>query len=83
MAGTRRTRAALDTLFADNPSGLIDEVDLRDFLWSIMASVGILVEVKTDAGDPTGVEGLLYFNTYSKRFRGYIDGAWRDFGAWT
>lgn len=34
MAGTLRTRSALDTLFADNTAGDISAQDLRDFLWS-------------------------------------------------
>lgn len=34
MAGTLRTRTALDTLFADNTAGDIGAQDLRDLLWS-------------------------------------------------
>ena len=35
MADTPRTLDALQTLFADNASGLISEQDLRDFLVSV------------------------------------------------
>lgn len=41
MADTQRTLAALQTLFADNDVGDIDAQDLRDFLVSTQASVGI------------------------------------------
>jgi len=34
MAGTLRTRSALDALFADNTAGDISAQDLRDLLWS-------------------------------------------------
>jgi len=40
MAGTLRTRSALDTLFADNVAGDISAQDLRDFLWSAPVLLG-------------------------------------------
>ncbi len=36
MAGTQRTKEALNTLFADNVTGQISPQDLRDFLYTVM-----------------------------------------------
>ena len=40
---TKRTKAALDILFADNSAGAISPEDLRDFLDSIMGVYGSIV----------------------------------------
>jgi parallel beta-helix repeat protein len=33
---------------------------------------------KTNAGDPTGVEGAMYYNSNTKKFRCYVTDHWRD-----
>lgn len=45
MADTVRTLAALQSLLADNGSGLISPQDLRDFLVSVFAARGIAAAV--------------------------------------
>lgn len=37
---------------------------------------------KTDTGDPTGAEGMLYYNTFDNAFKIYADGAWRTIVTW-
>lgn len=36
------------------------------------------LDVKSDAGDPTGANGYLYYNANDNRFRCYENGAWGD-----
>jgi hypothetical protein len=46
------------------------------------SNVTILVlDNKTDSGDPTGVNGAMYYNANSHSFRCYTDGAWMSCGA--
>lgn len=40
---TKKTKAELDTLFADNSTGAISETDLRDFVDSVMGVYGSIV----------------------------------------
>jgi len=47
MAGTLRTRSALDALFADNTAGDISAQDLRDLLWS----TDLLPQITTTSSD--------------------------------
>lgn len=44
-------------------------------------SVGGLLNVGTATSDPTGQNGSIYYNTTSNAFRGYVNGAWADFGS--
>lgn len=37
----------------------------------------LVLDTKTDAGDPTGVEGAMYYNSSMARLRCYYDGKWR------
>ncbi|HEX8763012.1 MAG TPA: LamG-like jellyroll fold domain-containing protein, partial [Candidatus Saccharimonadales bacterium] len=37
----------------------------------------LVLDTKTDASDPTGVDGGMYFNSFYKRLRCYYDGQWR------
>ena len=37
---------------------------------------------KSDTGDPAGVEGMLYINTFDNAVRMYADGAWRTLASW-
>lgn len=43
---------------------------------------GLVLPVKTTTGDPTGVEGLVYANTFDNKIRVYADGVWRDLATW-
>jgi hypothetical protein len=38
----------------------------------------LVLDTKTDSGDPTGVEGGMYFNSSSKSFRCFADAVWQD-----
>ncbi|MBI1952195.1 hypothetical protein HYS42_00535, partial [Candidatus Saccharibacteria bacterium] len=40
----------------------------------------LVLDTKTGAGDPTGVNGGLYYNSNSTQLRGYINGAWNTIG---
>jgi hypothetical protein len=43
----------------------------------------VLGSRKTTTGDPTGVEGLIYINTFDNAIRMFADGAWRTLtGGW-
>jgi hypothetical protein len=42
--------------------------------------VVLVLDNKSTDGDPSGVEGALYFNNATKTFRCYADGAWSDCG---
>ncbi len=37
----------------------------------------LVLDTKTDASDPTAVDGGMYFNSFYKRLRCYYDGQWR------
>lgn len=38
----------------------------------------LVLDTKTGAGDPTGIDGAMYYNSSSKAFRCYSNGAWRS-----
>jgi hypothetical protein len=38
----------------------------------------IIVPRKSTAGDPTGVNGMIYYNSSSKKFRVFENGSWRN-----
>ncbi|HSX08275.1 MAG TPA: hypothetical protein VLG11_05260 [Candidatus Saccharimonadales bacterium] len=38
----------------------------------------LVLNSKTTSGDPTGVEGAMYYNNAIKSFRCYVDGTWRS-----
>lgn len=48
----------------------------------------VIVPRKSTAGDPAGINGMIYYNTNSNKFRVFENGAWRDlvggggFGNW-
>jgi len=42
------------------------------------STTGVLVPRM--ASDPTGVNGMIYYNTNSNKFRGYENGVWKDLG---
>lgn len=42
----------------------------------------VLSSIKTTTNDPTGVEGMFYFNTNDNLLRVYIDGSWRTLLDW-
>lgn len=42
----------------------------------------ILHSPKTTTGDPTGIEGKLYWNTIDNVIKMYADGAWRTLASW-
>ena len=41
-----------------------------------------LLGTKTDTGDPTGEEGLIYINTFDNKIQMYADGGWRELASW-
>ncbi len=38
----------------------------------------LALDIKSDAGDPTGMNGAIYYNANSSKFRCYQGGAWAD-----
>ena len=38
----------------------------------------LVLDIKTDAGDPTGSDGSMYYNSNLAKFRCYENGGWRD-----
>lgn len=42
----------------------------------------VLNSPKTSTGDPTGVEGKIYWNTVDNVIKMYADGAWRTLASW-
>lgn len=40
--------------------------------------VALVLDTKNTAGDPTGVDGAMYYNSNAGKFRCYQAGAWRD-----
>lgn len=38
----------------------------------------LVLDTKTSAGDPTGTNGAMYYNSSSSKFRCYENGAWKD-----
>jgi len=38
----------------------------------------LIVDVKSDAGDPAGTNGAMYYNASTNKLRCYENGAWRD-----
>src|SRR5690606_34212799 len=41
----------------------------------------LVLDTKTDSGDPTGVNGGMYYNSDAGEFRFYENGAWRGLGS--
>jgi len=41
----------------------------------------ILIPRKSTSGDPAGIEGMIYYNSDSDKFRIYENGSWRDMRA--
>lgn len=43
------------------------------------ATMGIVLPIKTDTGDPaTGIEGRMYYNTFDNKFRVFEEATWKD-----
>lgn len=42
----------------------------------------VLKSDKAETGDPTGEEGMIYFNTFDNVLKIYADGAWRTITTW-
>jgi len=42
----------------------------------------VIESQKTTTGDPTGVEGLIYWNTIDNAIKMYADGGWRTLASW-
>jgi hypothetical protein len=51
--------------------------------WTFLGSVGVVLPVKTDAGDPgSPAEGQIYVNTSDNAVRVFAGAAWRDLATW-
>lgn len=42
----------------------------------------VVMSLKTTTGDPAGVEGLIYWNTFDNAIKMYADGAFRTLASW-
>ena len=42
----------------------------------------VINSIKNTTGDPTGVEGAIYVNTFDNAIKVYADGAWRTLASW-
>ncbi|MFA5187826.1 MAG: hypothetical protein WC460_00505 [Patescibacteria group bacterium] len=38
----------------------------------------LVLDIKSDAGDPAGTNGAMYYNANTNKFRCYVNGAWLD-----
>jgi len=55
----------------------------RTFRFGLGTGDGLVVPVKTSAGNPASPEeGQIYVNTSANAVRVYADGAWRDLATW-
>ncbi len=83
---TSKTLTNSDNAFAvQNASGTqLLNVDSNNNRVTIGAAAGdttgavLVVDTKTDAGDPTGVNGAIYYNSNAGKFRCYQNSAWTD-----
>jgi hypothetical protein len=57
------------------PLKVIHNFTSRDTLFVLDCS-------KDTTGDPTGEEGMIYFNTFDNKIKMYADGAWRQLATW-
>lgn len=48
----------------------------------LAATVSLKIPSKSTTGDPTGVEGMIYTNTFDNAIKIYTDGAWRTLISW-
>lgn len=67
------------TLQASNALMLFDSTNSRITLGAAdTTGVLLVLDTKTSAGDPTGTNGGMYYNSSRGKFRCYENGAWRD-----
>lgn len=67
-----QTAASVSVLNVDTTNGRI-EVGTAD-----SNSTLFVLDTKNTTGDPTGVNGAMYYNSFSNKFRCYQNGAWTD-----
>ncbi|MEK7600331.1 MAG: carbohydrate binding domain-containing protein [Patescibacteria group bacterium] len=66
---------------ANTPLFVADTTNSRLYVGNPTAdSTGaiLVLDTKNTSGDPTGVDGAMYYNSSSKSFRCYSNGAWRS-----
>jgi hypothetical protein len=68
-----RVRNGATNLFSVNTSGSQVVVGASDTTGTVL-----VLDTKTDAGDPTGTNGAMYYNSSANKFRCYQNGAWAD-----
>ncbi len=62
-------------------SGGVDVVTLAPDSFTANGTI-ILNNTKADAGDPLGVEGMIYINTFDNVIKMYADGEWQALASW-
>lgn len=72
-AAALRVRNGATNLFNVDTTNSIVSVGVSDTTGAVL-----VLDTKTGAGDPTGVEGAMYYNSNAGKFRCYQAGAWTD-----
>ena len=67
---------------ADDASITYDGTNLHIDSQEVGSGHIILDSPKTTTGDPTGAEGMIYWNTVDNVIKMYADGAWRTLASW-
>jgi hypothetical protein len=68
-----QVRNGATNLFSVNTSGSQVVVGTSDTTGTVL-----VLDTKTNAGDPTGTNGAMYYNSSTNKFRCYQSGAWAD-----
>jgi hypothetical protein len=79
-------RSAVDTLRTDDALIVGGTLTVSNITPSANLTIGtsdttgslLILDTKTDAGDPTGFNGSMYYNSNAGKFRCYENGAWKD-----